>query len=106
ATGVPFVLDMQDPWLADYRPAAATAKWRLARAMHARLEPFTMRAVDGLVAVSDAYLRTLRRRYPWISEDACATIPFGASASDFAAAAELDWRNSFFRSGSARLHGV
>jgi hypothetical protein len=106
ATGVPFVLDMQDPWLADYRPAAVTRKWHLARALHAVLEPFTMRAVDGLIAVSDAYIRTLRTRYPWIPEESCATIPFGAAASDFDVAAELDWQNPFFRSGSARLHGV
>jgi hypothetical protein len=106
ATGVPFVLDMQDPWLADYRPATITPKWRMARALHAVLEPFTMRAVDGLVAVSDAYIQTLRTRYPWIAEETCATIPFGASVSDFTAAAELDWQNPFFRSGHARLYGV
>jgi hypothetical protein len=106
ATGVPFVIDMQDPWLSDYRPAAVTPKWRMARVMHAVLEPFTMRAVDGVVSVSDAYIRTLRHRYPWIAEETCATIPFGASMSDFTAAAELEWRNPFFRSGSARMHGV
>ena len=106
ATGVPFVLDMQDPWFPEYRPATITPKWRLSRAMHALLEPFTMRSVDGLVAVSDAYIRTLRTRYPWIPDETCATIPFGASESDVAAARELDWQNPFFQPGSARLHGV
>jgi hypothetical protein len=90
--GVPFVLDMQDPWVSDYRPAGGAAprgKHALASRLHGWLEPFTMRSVDGLVAVSPAYVTTLRARYPQIAPELCATIPFGASAADFDVARRL-----------------
>jgi hypothetical protein len=43
-----------------------------------------MREVGHVIAVSDAYTRTLRERYPWVDEDMCTTIPFGASERDAA----------------------
>jgi hypothetical protein len=90
--GVPFVLDMQDPWVSDDstpRRPVLRGKQALAARMHAWLEPFTMRSVDGLVAVSPAYVDTLRRRYARIPADLCATIPFGASLSDLDVARRL-----------------
>jgi Glycosyl transferase 4-like domain len=88
-TKTPFVLDLQDPWASDYEPrdGAARRKHNLARSVHARLEPWTMKQASGIVAVSPAYIETIRRRYPWIAEDTCATIPFGVALEDFAAAA-------------------
>jgi hypothetical protein len=104
--GVPFVLDIQDPWYPEPAVRPRGAKARLATAMHGLLEPFTMRSAAGLIAVSEAYLATLRRRYPWIEADTCAVIPFGASSSDFSAARQLAWTNPFFRRGDGRLHAV
>lgn len=108
--GVPFVVDMQDPWVGDYyekRPAKERPpKYALAQTMHRLLEPFTMRAVDGVIAVTDSYHETLRRRYPWISPDFCRTIPFGASEKDFQVAANMDWHNSYFIRGEGLFHGV
>ena len=108
--GVPYVLDIQDAWLSEYyddKPASAKPpKYAWARTLHATLEPFTMRKVDALMAVSSAYLTTLRRRYPWIAEDVCRTVPFGASADDFAVADRLAWRNPVFTPGDGRTHGV
>jgi len=108
--GVPYVLDIQDAWLSDYyddKPAAAKPpKYAWARAMHATLEPFTMRQVDGLIAVSSAYVTTLRRRYPWLTEDMCRTVPFGASAEDFNVADSLAWRNPVFAPDDGQIHGV
>src|SRR5207249_7514785 len=67
--GVPYVLDIQDPWLSDYyREHPETnppPKYSLARRVHAILEPWTMKDVDAIISVSDAYLMTLRKRYPW-----------------------------------------
>jgi hypothetical protein len=90
-TNTPFVLDLQDPWASDYelRDGAAPRKYSLARMVHARLEPWTMKRASGIVAVSPAYIETIRRRYPWIAEDACATIPFGVALEDFTAAATV-----------------
>ena len=105
--GVPYLLDIQDAWLSEYyddKPAAARPpKYAFARALHATLEPFTMRTVDGLIAVSAAYLATLRRRYPWITEEMCRTVPFGASADDFAVADGLAWRNPVFAADDGQI---
>lgn len=106
--GVPYVLDIQDAWLSEYyddKPASERPpKYRFARALHATLEPFTMRKVDGLIAVSPAYLETLRRRYAWITPDMCRTVPFGAAAEDFDIAATLTTPASTGRDST--LHGV
>jgi hypothetical protein len=108
--GVPFVVDMQDPWVSDYYdqrpPSERPRKYRLAQRMHRTLEPFTMRAVDGIVAVSASYHETLCARYPWISPEVCRTIPFGASETDFDVAARMDYRNPFFTPGDGLVHGV
>lgn len=90
--GVPYVLDMQDPWVSDYQGAGAPAprpKSALARGLHAVLEPFTMRKVDGLISVSPAYCEALQQRYPSISGKMCETVPFGASETDFEVARKL-----------------
>jgi hypothetical protein len=106
--GAPFVMDFQDPWKTDYSGAgrAQGPKAQLARAMHATLEPLAMRHVDGVIAVSPAYIETLRRRYPWISEDMCATIPFGASEADLDAAQAIAFTNTAFDRRDGRRHGV
>ena len=104
-TKTPFVVDLQDPWASDYRPhdGAAPRKYGLARRVHARLEPWTMKRASGVIAVSPAYIETIRRRYPWIAEDACATIPFGVALEDFAAAARVQ---PAIRREPLRLTGV
>lgn len=108
--GVPFVLDMQDPWVNDYyerNPSAQRLpKHRAAQRMHKMLEPWTMRDVGGLIAVSENYHRTLRERYPWIPEDVCRTLPFGAAADDFAIAAREDSHATLFDPSDGLLHGV
>ena len=102
-TGVPFVVDMQDPWVNDYldnHPGARPPKYLLARLMHRLLEPFTMRAVEAIIAVSPDYHATLRSRYPWLTPSMCATIPFGATEEDLRIAAHLDWVNPWFTKGN------
>jgi hypothetical protein len=90
-TRTPFVIDLQDPWASDYEPRRGTGprKYGLARRVHAHLEPRTMKHTSGVIAVSPAYIETIRRRYPWINEEVCATIPFGVSTEDFVAAARV-----------------
>jgi hypothetical protein len=108
--GVPYILDLQDPWVSDYyerKPKSERPpKYRLARLMHTALESWTMRKVDGLIAVSEAYHETLRRRYPWIPQEFCRTIPFGATNLDFALAAKLNGETHHFRKGAGLVHGV
>jgi hypothetical protein len=108
--GVPYVLDIQDPWLSDYYEthpdAAPPPKYGAARRLHAQLEPWTMKRVGGLIAVSDAYIRTLRRRYPWIAEERCATIPFSGSDTDILLLDSHPQPNPVFARKPAELHAV
>src|SRR5690606_9227025 len=52
------------------------------------LEPVAMEAVDGVVAVAQGYIDTMRERYPAMRSVPGAVIPFGVSPLDFEAAAE------------------
>lgn len=85
--GVPYVIDLQDPWYSTYyeeRPhEKRPPKYRAAQWMHRTFERWTMRRVDQLVAVSPRYLTALGDRYPWLGQTPGATIPFGASLRDF-----------------------
>ncbi len=62
----------------------------LAKGLHAGLEPWTLKRAGGVIAVSPAYIATIQRRYPWMDDEVCATIPFGFAAEDFAAAAGVE----------------
>lgn len=88
--GVPYVIDLQDPWFSTYyddRPRAEhPPKYAFARRLHRALEPWTMRQVDGLISVSEGYLDTLRARYPRLADVPSLVIPFGASERDVEAA--------------------
>jgi len=84
--GVPYVIDMQDPWHSDYyrnkpkeqRPPKYWFSYRLNK----YLEPIAMKNVDGLIAVSEHYINDLKERYPAIQNIPAATIPFGSSETD------------------------
>jgi hypothetical protein len=84
--GVPYVIDMQDPWHSEYyrdkpkeqRPAKYWFSYRLNK----YLEPKAMRQVDGLIAVSQNYITDLQSRYPEIKDKPAATITFGAFRDD------------------------
>lgn len=94
-TGVPFAIDLQDPWRSDYRHRAGTRppggwKYRFAAAQARWLEPWTLRRCAGVVAVSSAYLDQLAHRYPWWPAARGCTLPMGWSARDFAFAARAD----------------
>ncbi len=108
--GVPFVVDMQDPWLSDYHEnqpgAAKPPKYWAALRMHRILEPWTMRAAGGLIAVSADYIDTLRRRYPWLNDVPAAVLPFGAAESDFDVIRDDPQPNRFFQHNDGKIHGV
>lgn len=85
--GVPYVIDMQDPWHTDYyknKPRAERPKkyWFSYR-LHKYLEPKAMKKVDGLISVSDNYIQTLQERYPTLKTKPAEVITFGAFDIDF-----------------------
>ncbi|HUL53873.1 MAG TPA: hypothetical protein VLT83_10750 [Opitutaceae bacterium] len=87
--GVPYVIDLQDPWRTDSyeRPGAPPPpggrKYLLARCLAFLLEAPTYRGAAGFISVSPRYLSDLARRYPWFRDKPKATIRFGVSAADF-----------------------
>lgn len=90
--GVPYVIDMQDPWHTEYyqtkpkneRPKKYWFSYRL----HKYLEPIAMNKVDGLISVSANYIDTLKDRYKRLETKPNAVITFGAFDVDFKIAKE------------------
>jgi hypothetical protein len=85
--GVPYVIDMQDPWHTDYyvgKPKEEQPpKFWFSYRLHKYLEPMAMRGVDGIISVSQGYCDTLQDRYANVTPDMCEVIPFGAAEVDF-----------------------
>ena len=108
--GVPFVVDMQDPWVNDYhanRPEAPKPpKYWAASRMHRILEPWTMQATDGVIAVSADYIDTLKRRYSRLNDVPTAVLPFGVAESDFGVLQANPQPNRFFKRQDGYIHGV
>lgn len=93
--GIPYVIDLQDPWRTDYyeRPGAHRPpggwKYQLARGQARMLEGWAFRQAGAVMTVSDAYLEDLRKHYRWFRDVPAAVIRFGASQADFRAARQL-----------------
>jgi hypothetical protein len=87
--GVPYVIDIQDPWRTNYyeRPDAPPPpggrKYLLARCLAFCFEARTYRRAAGFISVSQRYLTDLAERYPWFQDKPQAAIHFGVSAADF-----------------------
>jgi len=91
--GIPYVIDMQDPWHSDYyknKPKGQQpAKYWFSYRMNKYLEPIAMKQVDGLISVSQNYIDDLKERYPGIKDIPAATITFGAFAPDLKIANDI-----------------
>jgi hypothetical protein len=85
--GIPYVIDMQDPWHSDYylnkpkheRPPKYWFSYRLNK----YLEPIAMKSVDGLISVTNDYIKAIKDRYPIIKNIPSTVIPFGANKIDY-----------------------
>lgn len=93
--GVPYVIDLQDPWLSDHYegpgapPPPGGWKYRIAHATARALEGWTLRRCAHVISVSGDYLATLGRRYRHFPLERGTVVPFGAPESDLARAREL-----------------
>lgn len=85
---VPYVIDLQDPWLNDYyeQPGAPRPpggwKYRVARLNARLLEGWTLKRCAHVISVSQGYLDTLARRYPWFTPGRGSVLTFGAPEAD------------------------
>lgn len=92
--GVPFVVDLQDPWRNDYylelsrkdRPKKFWFDYRQKKYLEGRTMPW----VDGIVSVSDGYVATMKQRYPELREMDCITMPFGVLPRDIEVARAME----------------
>ena len=108
--GVPYVIDLQDPWVTDYyeRPGAPPPpggwKYRFARLLARTLEGWTMRGAAELITVSAAYTDALRVRHPELRDQPATELPFGASEPDLEFAANrAKTRAPLLPAGGVRL---
>ena len=85
--GVPYVIDMQDPWHSDYyvgKPKEEKPpKFWFSYRLNKYLEPVAMQGVDGIISVSQGYCDMLCERYDNVGSEICRVIPFGATERDF-----------------------
>lgn len=109
-SGVPYVIDLQDPWVTDYyeRPGAPPPpggwKYRVARGLGLLLEGWTLRRASHLITVSAAYGETLRARYPELQNLPVTELPFGSPDPDLQhLRATRDHRPAVLPAGPFRL---
>ncbi len=110
--GVPYVLDVQDPWRTDYyeRPGSRSPpggwKYQIARFIAWAFEGRCFKRASGIVSVSPDYIKDLCSRYPGVARIPAAVIGFGASPGDVAKAREhVDAKPPFPR-GDGSIHLV
>ncbi len=111
--GVPFVLDLQDPWYSEYysrpgAPAPPGGRWKygLVNGLAKVLEPLTLRQVAHVLSVSPAYPQSLLRRYSWLRPEVFTVLPFGAPERDFELLREMRVRQTVFDRSDDRRHWV
>jgi hypothetical protein len=85
--GVPFLIDMQDPWRPDFyldKPKShRPPKFWLNYEVHKKLEAYTMPHAGGIISVSQAYIDILKLRYEELRNKPSLLLPFGISQKDF-----------------------
>ncbi len=97
--GVPYIIDMQDPWRSDHYLALPKnqrpPKFWISYKLDSFFEKFSMKKVDGLMAVSNTYIQVLKGRYSELIDIPSAEIPFAAYKNDIDLAKCINY-NYFF----------
>lgn len=108
--GIPFIIDFQDPWRNDFyldKPKnEQPPKFALAYAINKWMEAKTVPFVDGLISVSEGYIKTLKKRYPQIKNIPSIVLPFGATKIDFDIVDQYKVQPRFVNSGSGKINVV
>jgi hypothetical protein len=87
--GLPFVLDLQDPWVSEWgrslgpRPGhGPDLKSRISRKLATVLERRVLPKADAITTVSTPFLDELRVRYPALASRPGLALPIGADPAD------------------------
>jgi hypothetical protein len=110
--GVPYVLDIQDPWVNDYydrnpgvrRPGGF--KHRVTQWLARRQEPRAVRGAGHVMCVSPGYPKMFLERYPSMTPDRFSVLPFAATNLDFDALKRRPVRQSVFDPADGQVHWV
>jgi hypothetical protein len=85
--GIPFVVDIQDPWRNDYyldKPKnQRPPKFYLNYLIDKKLETSTIPKASGIISVSNGYIEMFKNRYPEIHQNKYLLLPFCSSSIDF-----------------------
>jgi hypothetical protein len=88
--GVPFALDLQDPWVNDYyrrhpevTPPGGRVKYAVSQFAARVDEPRCLAAASAVTAVSGRYIDDIADRMPEVDRGKFHVIPFGAAERDF-----------------------
>jgi hypothetical protein len=91
--GIPFVLDIQDPWRSDHylkQPSSQRPpKFWISYFLDSFLEKLTIPKSDAIISVSSSYIDTFKLRYPQFN-GISKVIPFSIHQLDFQVAFESD----------------
>lgn len=109
--GIPFVVDLQDPWVGAWgatvgggRGGGPDVKSRLARALGAWLERTVLPSADGITAVSAATYDEALARVPAARASVRCAIPLGGEERDFDAVRRDPRATTFFDPRDGNLH--
>lgn len=98
--GVPFVLDLQDPWRNDFHlktpPSQRPRKFWFDYRLNHWLEGRTVPQAAGIISVSPAYPEELRQRYPGMTDMPFLVLPFAALPRDLDIANRTEIGNQLF----------
>lgn len=110
--GVPYVIDVQDPWRTDYyeRPGSRRPpggwKYQFARFQAWLFESWSFRGAAAVMSVSASYLSDLRARYRFFSAIPAEVIRFGTSREDLIKAKSMPPPSHTYDRENGELHFI
>jgi hypothetical protein len=107
---VPYIIDIQDPWL-DYTKLEKPKELRpkkfwFSHTVSKLLEPRAIKNADGVIAVTQQYIDTLKSRYTNITDDNSEVITFGFSEADYHYAENITIKIDEWNSSKDFIKGV
>ncbi len=102
---VPFVIDYIDPWVSSWgqdEPVWKKKYWF--RQMAICLEPFAVRHVDHVTAVSEGTNNGVRSRYSFMQPDQFTAIPYGGEPEDFEYLKRYPRPNPYWNKDDGKFH--
>lgn len=108
-SGIPFVLDLQDPWVGAWGlttgpGGAPDLRSRVNRMIAVHIERRTARGASAISAVSARTYEELQARVPEARGLPCAEIPLGGDERDFAHVRSAPWTNPWWAPDDGRRH--